>query len=1170
VNIDRLIDRIEKALREGATDPVLHSLAKEYEKFRTKIDERLDHCVTLIRSGKDFAARELAEQPPDVLNLMEKLSFANETKWKSLCEEKGLYLGPNWAEDHVDLLNGLYDKEISEDSPLFREYRTAARSRDEEKTFKILKMILKANPDHAAARRHFGQLSVKILEQKMDEVDELIQAGREPEFLDLMMEVEDTSWVVMPKGDKWENALAVRDNVNRRLAKLRMEEILVELATFKSSEDWKGSLASIGEFFELAQEHNLEGELDPDDVNVYNEYKEWAEELADEARAERELENLVGRFKNRVAEMQQAEVAGQKTLEIYLEEQNEIRRFRQDFQDIGHSVSTEVLMDLQKAEGHIKNRIKRLQGRAKRLWIFAVFAFVLIAAGSVTLLWWNKGFWDARDAADLIYRELVEKKKSPVRQWEELSAYAGDHGDYLEDKAVKDLLEQATDQVFSDATNNLITHERGLFRGKSQDQFLLVTQNLKVSFLEPGDLKQRRLAVVAKMCENVLADLTNDPEFEVKDAERFLELFAEPPVPPKDAKGNDLPLEEVDYYRFQDQLSVILVDIATEAAINEDGIDKEFNRFRKLAEDIQALDKQVVQAVRDFRSTAKVNHGILAQKEYLDTLDATTKEFSNSKAVNSSNYGRVRDEMRKLRSTWRAYSKEVENSQGSKVDELLDQADQIGRAVQTGNVPDAREQLGRMGELLKSVTDLNRGTTDQLKLSSSQTRRLGELMQVHGEVLKQLGEAGAAKSGFGNASGLPEYFNKLDQLLRTKAFDPATLNLVRDVTTHRVLFDNDKGQLQTKLVFKGPEELWAKIKEGKIGLFPEESRAEYDRLAAAIAEGNVRNVWNYKLMDCQPVSLGGNAGGPKRYTTNKTLVAMLTAFGQMQEERIEKKFDDQGQAIPNPSVQIIQQGNFLLNGTPQGRLFESLEYNGGVKGNMLEQGQLAPESQFIQFQLERRLDKNTRSVDGPLLDLLDLVLSQNTLSPLFKGFLHAEICELMLKRPGEWGVALSKNMVSDYQDFKQKRGARLKATDWMNRQNFEALEGSLAIFYQNLQKRGYASEARFNSGLLRSLATVGFRYVGYVDQAGKPNFEGPPPAYAWGMGTPPGGGFAMQRLSPNNAGSGETGSRVAPFSPLLTTDKDLSLLYNKSYAAAGVPVGQFGRLEDLLPFAFGE
>ena len=80
------------------------------------------------------------------------------------------------------MLNGLYDKEITEDSPLFREYRTAARSQDEEKTFKILKMILKANPDHASAKRHFGQLSVKIQENKIRELDSLYKLAGKPSF----------------------------------------------------------------------------------------------------------------------------------------------------------------------------------------------------------------------------------------------------------------------------------------------------------------------------------------------------------------------------------------------------------------------------------------------------------------------------------------------------------------------------------------------------------------------------------------------------------------------------------------------------------------------------------------------------------------------------------------------------------------------------------------------------------------------------------------------------------------------------------------------------------------------------------------------------------------------------------------------------------------------------
>ena len=332
MNIDRLIVRIEKALREeGTTDPVFHALAKEYAKFRTQIDERLEHCVTLIRSGKDFAARELAEQPPDVLTLMEKLSFSNDSKWRNICDEKGLYTGPTWADEHVDLLNGLYDKEITEDSPLFREYRTAARSRDQEKTFKILKMILKANPDHGSAKRHFGQLSVKILEDKIKELSSLIAAGREAEFLDLIIDIEDTDWVVMPKGEEWENALAVREAVDRRNAKARLEQILVEIASFRAADDWKGSLALIGEFFNLAQEYGLEGDLDSDDINVYNEYKEWAEELAEEAKSEHELEAMVSRFKNRLAEMQQADALGGKSLEIYLEEQNELRKYKQDF-----------------------------------------------------------------------------------------------------------------------------------------------------------------------------------------------------------------------------------------------------------------------------------------------------------------------------------------------------------------------------------------------------------------------------------------------------------------------------------------------------------------------------------------------------------------------------------------------------------------------------------------------------------------------------------------------------------------------------------------------------------------------------------------------------------------------------------------------------------------------
>ena len=199
----------------------------------------------------------------------------------------------------------------------------------------------------------------------------------------------------------------------------------------------------------------MEGELAADDINVYNEYKEWAEELADEAKLERELEGMVTRFKNRLAEMHQAEAQGGKTLEVYLEEQNELRKFRQDFQDVGKSLSAEIMMDLQKAETHVKNRLTRLRGRTKRIWMAAVFAFVLVAMGAVTGLWWLKGFWDARSAA-----ELVLEVPNPTQQWEKLSAFIGNYPDYLDDIEVRKHIDQTVEKAFRDAGANLVSESQ--------------------------------------------------------------------------------------------------------------------------------------------------------------------------------------------------------------------------------------------------------------------------------------------------------------------------------------------------------------------------------------------------------------------------------------------------------------------------------------------------------------------------------------------------------------------------------------------------------------------------------------------------------------------------------------------------------------------------------------
>ena len=1148
MNIDRLIDRIEKALREeGTTDPVFHALAKEYAKFRTQIDERLEHCVTLIRSGKDFAARELAEQPPDVLTLMEKLSFANDGKWRKICDEKGLYVGPTWADEHVDLLNGLYDKEISEDSPLFREYRTAARSRDQEKTFKILKMILKANPDHAASKRHFGQLSVKILEDKIKELTSLIEAGREAEFLDLMLDIEDTDWVVQPKGDQWENALAVRDSVERRSAKSRLEQILVEIASFRAADDWKGSLALIGEFFNLAQEHGLEGELAPDDINVYNEYKEWAEELADEAKSERELEAIVSQFKNRLAEMHQSETQGRKTLETYLGEQNELRKYRQDFQDLGKSLSTEIMMDLQKAEGHVKNRILRIHGKTKRLWIAGVFSFVLVAIGAVAGLWWLKGFWDARSAA-----ETVLQVPNPTQQWEKLSAFVGNYPDYLDDVEVRKYLDQSVEKIFDSAGQNLVS--------ESQDEFLLKTQDkILMPILKKEDIERRRGVVVGVMCDKILADLDNDPSFQIRDAKRFLELFESAPRVREDENGEPLPLAEVDYYRFLDNKNVLdkLQEISAYLARVEDTNDREVDRFQKIKQEVLNFDAKVLKAWKSFRSNAKADHGILAQEKYLDELDTETRGFSDSDAIDPNDYRVLRDAVRQLRQTWKGYSKEVENKSGSSYDGFLQQADEL--LNNSKRAKSREEKLGflrQMSDALGAITELNRSSTEQERMSSAQEREFKELVKEQKEAISALGELGEVEDGLGQAKNLKEYFFALEKLLQNEAFEKSKSAHVRTVLSHRKKYSNDNGELRSKLFIEGPVEIWEKVEAGEITLQPDESRGEFDHIMALLSRPDLRNIWKYQLVKFSPQQ----TTTPGVYNTNKETLMSLFAYGPVKEEELAQKFDDQGQPISDPITTKVQVGQFHYQGKVEGREFETKIYGGGSQGHGVENGELTAESTFLQQQIERRLDPNTKSLAGPLMEMLEVVIAEPTISPLLKAFLHREIVELMKKKPTAWGVGLSSQLLEDYQSLLSRVKIKIRPTDWMDVKANESLSANLAQFYKGIGKRDYFPEAKFTLGVLKSLQKVEFSYIGHIDLSGKPRFTGSTPPIYWGLS----GDGGTYQLKESKAAA------HVPYSPLVGTNPKLEAVLAESYANADLPNGKFGGAEKFLPIDFSK
>lgn len=229
---------------------------------------------------------------------------------------------------------------------------------------------------------------------------------------------------------------------------------------------------------------------------------------------------------------------------------------------------------------------------------------------------------------------------------------------------------------------------------------------------------------------------------------------------------------------------------------------------------------------------------------------------------------------------------------------------------------------------------------------------------------------------------------------------------------------------------------------------------------------------------------------------------------------------------------------------------------------MVDNGQLCPESRFLRLQIDRRIDPNTKTLVGPLMEMLEVVIADQSISPLLKAYLHMELVELMKKKPASWGVALSGQLLQDYEELITKVKVRIRPTDWMDGNSYKELSAVLAQYYSQLGKRDYFPESRFTLDLLGQLQKIEFDYVGFVDSSGSQKFSSSAPSIYWGLEK--GGGSqlvqASTRSSPN----------FQPHTPLIATSPSLDKVLAQSYSKAKVQQGKYGMVSDILPIDFSQ
>jgi hypothetical protein len=388
MQIDRLIARIRGQLELGNPDLEARSLAGEYAALCARARERLEQCAGLIRGGQEHAAFQVAESEPDLLGLCSQLSFAESERWHALCRERGLPTGFAMDDQQVVAVEGLYGKEIGENHPLYRDYREAMRTRQEDRALTILRSIVRINPNDPNARSELERLSTKFLRESLGKVATLFGATQTEEAIALMKRMELFGASALAGEARWEAALRARRDWLRTKALEQIAVAAEEAAKARAGGHWEACAAAIGRARSLERDHqvNLSADLAKDLAGLEG----WAGELAATAEAEASLRAAIETLTAEWRSLQQEAARGSSPATLVAQLGNWLERAV----PLADRLPDGLIRDARTLRQLTRTRLSR-----RYALLTAGLVLAVLGVGAGTLLWLR------REAADKEARE---------------------------------------------------------------------------------------------------------------------------------------------------------------------------------------------------------------------------------------------------------------------------------------------------------------------------------------------------------------------------------------------------------------------------------------------------------------------------------------------------------------------------------------------------------------------------------------------------------------------------------------------------------------------------------------------------------------------------------------------------------------------------------------------
>ena len=267
---------------------------EQLDRFHNELDaeirsanKRLRECDTLLADGHRSEAIQLAEQEPNLLELVSILDFPELPEWNDFVAELGLTVTPELQIDIATDLNGAY----ADDEPLerlMRRFRVHSLARAPLRCrIDLLRQIAKRDAGSSYWKDDLKSYEQARIRQIADESRDAITSRNGVELRRLSDEVHKKPWSVKPDRKVVERLDQAMVEVRQGESVARLSSVTAEFNDAKSDGDAERARELGDKWEDLAQKCNQKSEAFQDAKAAVAPFFRWLRDLDQEEEDER-------------------------------------------------------------------------------------------------------------------------------------------------------------------------------------------------------------------------------------------------------------------------------------------------------------------------------------------------------------------------------------------------------------------------------------------------------------------------------------------------------------------------------------------------------------------------------------------------------------------------------------------------------------------------------------------------------------------------------------------------------------------------------------------------------------------------------------------------------------------------------------------------------------------